>query len=230
MSSATSSSSTTGDRPPCTSRRVASTSDTASHRSAKRVSSAPSAPGRRWAGRSAIPTGRRRRGRALWRMPRRSDWRERGRVVGHRALQQRVEALEVGGPVDEGDHGGGLLLVHARRDVDQHQVVGGRRLGGHGGQRGEAAERHAHDGPGRRGQRVDHRGHVRRPWTGAGSRGRAARRNGRGRAGRWPPGAGRGPAPPCPRCGRSGPRRAPGRAPARPHPRRGRSPRTPTGR
>ena len=74
------------------------------------------------------------------------------RVVLNGPGQQLVEAVEAGRPVDEVGDRRRLLGVHAGRDVDQHE--GAHQLGGVCGEGDgrEAAERHADDAPGVRGE------------------------------------------------------------------------------
>ncbi len=93
-----------------------------------------------------------------------------------RAVEQHVEALEVGRPVDEVHDGRRLLLVDPRCDVDQHEAIGQARRCGQAGQGGEAPERHAHEGRGVGGEGVDDRddvvGHGLGPVVALGSPGR----------------------------------------------------------
>ena len=84
-------------------------------------------------------------------MPRRSDDSVRVGLNCFVRSQQLVEVGEALRPVDEGDDGRRLLLVHAGGDVDEHDGPHEVGPGVDERHRGHAAERHAHDAAARRG-------------------------------------------------------------------------------
>ena len=146
-----------------------------------------------------------------------------GRVVLDRAGEQVVEAVEALGPVDEVGDGRRLLLVHPRRHVDQHHLADQLRARGRPARWWSCPPSDMPTPPARPAPGPGSR--RRRPWR---SRRRrpspcGRRRSGRGRGGRWRRAGGPAPSPPCPRCARSGRRRAGGRARARRRPTRARS-------
>ncbi len=151
------------------------------------------------------------------------------RVVEHAAAQRRLRpgGVELDGPLEDlveggealrsGQKGGdvrALLVIDPRGDVDQGQALAPARDAGWPG-RSRSSRRATSPPPiGRRGPARRPRRPRRRPWPpGRGPGRRRASPSGRARAGRRRPAAGRGPGPPCPRCGRSGHHR--GGTPAR---------------
>ena len=218
-SASSSSSSTDPGRIPRTSMSGTPTRDTASHsgaKSAARGRAARSASRKRACRHTHVPSSR---WTALCRMPRRSD--ETERVGLNWTVRSRISSklAKLSGPLTK------LVMAVAFSAVTPgvtststtaRTSSGCRSADGQGGQ---PAERHPDHAAGLGRQRSHRGGDVVRARRRGRANHAARRRSDRDRAGRSPRAAGRGPGPPCPRCGRSALRRgaAPARADATPH-------------